>query len=84
MNNCCYYQAVVQSSQCWFVVGVLRSFEHLAFDRTLDKHKSLFEFFVPPLQETYFCQVMNFFIEQGLVTEFQKLDNRLSDPQQAL
>jgi hypothetical protein len=84
MKNCYYYQAIIETSQCWFVVGVLRSFEHLAFDRTLDKQKSLFEFFVPGQQEANFLGVMDFFIAQGVVTEFQKLDNRLSDPHQAL
>lgn len=77
---CVYYQAYVQSSYCWFLVGVLRSFEHMAFDRTLDKSQSLFEFFVPLGQQEHFLELMQYFIEQGIVTSFQLKTNRLLNP----
>ena len=48
MRYCSYYQAkIVCTAQSWLLVGVLRSIENLAFDRTLDKSSGLFEFFVP-------------------------------------
>lgn len=74
-----YYQAQVDSSHGWFFVGVLRSFEHLAFDRTLDVATSTFEFFVPQDNERYFLDLMNYFIDERIISGFQKLPNRLAE-----
>ena len=79
---CNYYQANVQKEDCWFLAGVLRSFEHVAFDRTIDKEKSLFEFFVPATTEEYFLQIMDYLQAQGIVSDLKKLPNRLLDPNQ--
>lgn len=72
-----YYQAVVDRQKTWLIVGSLRSHEGLCFDRALDKHKNLFEFFVPASSEKEFVAFMTYFSEQGLVESFQKLPNRL-------
>ena len=72
-----YYQANVQRELCWFVTATLRSYEHLAFDRTLDQATSLFEFFVPSSTEKYFLEIMSYYQEEGLVTNLVKLSNRL-------
>lgn len=74
---CSYYQAHVEREVCWFVTASLRSYEHVAFDRTLDPATSLFEFFVPTTTEKYFLQVMAHFESEGVVTNLQKLPNRL-------
>lgn len=74
---CVYYQAHVNRPLCWFVTGALRSYEHIAFDRTIDIDKSIFEFFVPCSTEIYFLEVMAYFQEQGLVSNIVKLPNRL-------
>jgi hypothetical protein len=76
MSYCLYYQAKVFPPKCWFFVAVLRSFEHIAFDRTADVSESIFEFFVPADTEIYFLQVLACFQEQGIVTDLKKLDNR--------
>ncbi|MBS1986927.1 hypothetical protein JST99_03280 [Candidatus Dependentiae bacterium] len=78
MNESSYYQAIVERSACWYVVAVLRSFEHTAFDRTIDIAASKFEFFVPVSMEEPFCAIMNYFQEQGLVSNLVKLPNRLT------
>ena len=81
MNLLCsaYYQAHVQRELCWFVTATLRSYEHLAFDRTLDADASLFEFFVPFSTEKYFLELMRYYQNEGLVSNLVKLDNRLAD-----
>jgi hypothetical protein len=76
---CSYYHAHVERELCWFVTATLRSYEHIAFDRTLDPATSLFEFFVPQDCEKYFLAVMAYFEEQGLVRNLKKLPNRLQD-----
>lgn len=76
---CSYYQAHVERELCWFVTASLRSYEHVAFDRTLDPETSLFEFFVPTSTEKYFLEVMTYFESQGLVSGLQKLPNRLKN-----
>ena len=74
---CSYYQAHVERELCWFVTASLRSYEHVAFDRTLDPSTSLFEFFVPETTEKYFLEVMAYFEAEGLVTGLRKMPNRL-------
>ncbi len=74
-----YYQALVSIPNTWFVTAVLRSFEHVAFDRTLDAQQGLFEFFVPEGQEVYFLEIMNAFQMEGIVSNVCLLENRLLD-----
>jgi hypothetical protein len=76
---CAYYQARVERELCWFVTATLRSYEHIAFDRTLDTATSLFEFFVPESTEQYFLTIMNYYQSCGLIHDFQKLPNRLQE-----
>lgn len=74
-----YYQAQVDPAQAWFFVGALRSFEHMAFDRTLDVASSQFEFFVPQDTEKYFLEFIGYFQQQQIVFNFTKMENRLAD-----
>lgn len=76
---CVYYQARVVRSQAWFFVAVLRSFDHVAFDRTYDVSESVFEFFVPEAMEPYFIEIMSSLQAHGVVDELHKLSNRLAD-----
>jgi hypothetical protein len=76
---CSYYQAYVERELCWFVTASLRSYEHVAFDRTLDPATSLFEFFVPSTTEKYFLTIMAYFESVGLVFDLKKLPNRLEN-----
>jgi len=72
-----YYQAHVQKELCWFVAATLRSYEHLAFDRTLDQSSSLFEFFVTPSMEQNFLEIMSYYQKENMVSNLVKLPNRL-------
>jgi len=80
MIYCQYYQAKIKKQECSFFVAILRSFEHLCFDRTFDKEESIFEFFIPEYNEQYFLKLMNYFIKLEIVVNLQKLENRLLDP----
>jgi len=77
MAYCEYYQAHVPQKTCWLFVALLRSCEHVTFDRTLDKEGSIFEFFVPPTMEETFLSIMRWLGVQGLVDNVIKLPNRL-------
>jgi hypothetical protein len=77
MQYCSYYQAHVPREHCWFLTATIRSYEHMAFDRTLDKENSIFEFFVPQDMESLFLQVMARFEKEGIIKDLQKLPNRL-------
>ena len=79
MECCLYYQAHVKKSEAWFVTALLRSCEHIAFDRTIDVEKSIFEFFVPAATEPYFIEIMDLFLKRGSIDSLQKLPNRLCD-----
>lgn len=74
---CSYYQAYVVPQTGWFVVAALKSFDHLAFDRTVDVNGSIFEFFVPEAYEPTFLSIMKWMEENGYVRDVQKLPNRL-------
>lgn len=79
MNDyCLYYQAQVPRDKTWFLVGILRSYEHLVFDRTIDKEKGIFEFFVPEDLETHFLELMALLENRRTIQNLQKLKNRLS------
>jgi Domain of unknown function (DUF4911) len=77
---CLYYQAQVPRKQVWFLVAILRSYEHLAFDRTLDKAESIFEFFVPSDNEQEFIKLMDYFLQSSVITYVKKLPHRLLTP----
>lgn len=84
MSYSVYYQAHIAEKECWFLVAILRSFEHLAFDRTINKEASIFEFFVPADNERIFLEVMEFLREKGVVRELRKLPNRLLNPEETV
>lgn len=77
MYYCAYYQACVVRATTWFFTSVLRSYEHLAFDRTLEKSDGIFEFFVPQGMETHFIEFMADMQAIGMVSDVKKLENRL-------
>ncbi len=73
---CNYYQAYVKRDLCWFFVAALRSFEHMALDRTIHKEKSLFEFYVPADCELEFIDFMSLFEKNGIVTCLVRCSDR--------
>lgn len=79
---CSYYQANVKRELCLYAVAALRSYEHLAFDRTLDPETSLFEFFVPTSTEEYFLTLMTHLQSEGLIYNLKKVPNRLINSDQ--
>jgi hypothetical protein len=81
---CSYFQARVKREECWLLTSTLRSFEHISFDRTIDKATSTFEFFVPAALESYFLKVMAYYEKIGLISDFVQLPNRLMDEQAQL
>ena len=84
MNYCQYYQADVKRSECWFFVGIMRSYENMSFDRTLKIETSTFEFFVPDAMEERFLKVMEYFQNNDIVQNLKKLPNRLTNPNETI
>jgi hypothetical protein len=74
---CAYYHAYVPRKTSWFLVATLKSVEHIAFDRTLEKTNGLFEFFVAPGFVSQFEQLMAYYDTNGIVTSWHKLPNRI-------
>ncbi|MFA6534994.1 MAG: hypothetical protein WCS92_01930 [Candidatus Babeliales bacterium] len=75
---CQYYQATVNTPCTHFITGILRSHEHLVFERALDgRNSSIIEFFVPQDSEAMFVDIMHHFVELGYVFSFGKKENRL-------
>lgn len=80
MAFCSYFQARIEREQTWLFVALLRSNEHLCFDRTLDTQQGLFEFFVPEKNVSRFITLMRGFEAMHLLTDLQALPNRLAEP----
>lgn len=76
-----YYQAHIPADRCWFFTAVIRCQENLCFDRTLDKERSVFEFFVPAEKASQFEAFMAALAEQGVVRNLQQFSNRFADEQ---
>jgi hypothetical protein len=84
MNYCSYFQAYIAKPYCWYVVAILKSHEHLCFDRTIDTPTNLFEFYVPVDRENEFLAMMGHFQAEHLISDLKKLPNRLMQPDQEL
>lgn len=74
---CQYYLVRIQKEKAWFVTAAFKSFEHLSFDRTINKENSTFEFFVTAESEAVFLEIISYFQSIGLVLDCTKADNRL-------
>jgi len=77
MTLCSYYQAQVARKDTVFFVAILRSFDHICFDRALEPAQGKFEFFVPPDCEKVFLNIMAYFEKHHIIDNLQKLPNRL-------
>jgi len=75
-NYCSYYQAQIDKKNHLFVVGALKYFDHLCFDRTLDTKEGVFEFFVPEDQEDYFLTIIDRIKKMGMINHIKKMKNR--------
>lgn len=75
---CSYYQATVNVATTWFVTGVFRAEECIAFERTIENSNTLLEFFVPECYEEQFVFIMTSLTELGHIHTFTKLPNRLA------
>lgn len=80
MVFCSYFQALVTRETTWLFTALLRSNEHLCFDRTIDVSRGLFEFYVPTQQASRFLELMDGFEKLGLIAAVQALPNRLAEP----
>jgi len=74
-----YYRAHIVKAEVWFFVAVLRSFDHVSFDRTYDVTNSIFEFFVPDSMEPYFLEIIGALAKEGIIDRLEKMPNRLFD-----
>ena len=72
-----YYQAHVGRSYCNYLVAILKSFDHMVFDRTIDVENSIFEFFVPQAMVPMFLEVMSHLESEGILSNLKQKENRL-------
>lgn len=73
---CSYYQATVNVATTWFVTGIFRAEECVAFERTMDGDSSCLEFFVPESYEEQFLLMMHDLTELGHIHSYIKHPNR--------
>ena len=78
---CLYYHVAVEKQKTWFVVGIMRNEDHLAFERTLAGQNNILEFFVPEALEQPFLILMEMLKKSGCVLGWSKLPNRYAQGQ---
>ena len=69
---CLFYEVNVKIENTWFVVGVFRNEDHLAFERTSDNDRSVLEFYIPSACEKEFLHIINALQLQGDVLSYKK------------
>ncbi len=79
MLYCSYYQVTIDRPQGWFIGATIHSFEHLAFERTIDAEAGINEYFVPQELEEQFLDCIDGLVRMGVIKEVKKLPNRLSE-----
>ena len=72
-----YYVGKVERKMAWLLSAVMRGTEHVAFDRTINKVESTFEFFVPKDTEIIFLQAMDYLKKEGVLLSLEKQENRI-------
>lgn len=72
-----YFQAHVPPAHCFLVIGILKTYEHVAFTRTLNIDKSILEFFVTQETKAMFLSVMNMLSKHDMVFDLTEMPNRL-------
>jgi hypothetical protein len=77
MLFCRVFQVLVPVKTTWCFVALLRSYEHLCFDRTKDVSSGLFEIFVPQDLVINFLEVMNYLHVIGVAGVVYEVENRL-------
>jgi hypothetical protein len=68
-----YFVAQIEKSKVVNFVALLRAVEdNMAFDRTVNKTDSIFEFFVPIGMKDRFLEIMKIFSKMNLVSSFKE------------
>ena len=67
----------IPKKQTWFVLGIIRNEENVAFERSIDKAKGILEFYVPTECEPQFIRIINILKNDGYITNITKQRNRL-------
>jgi len=74
-----YYIAHVNISKTWFIGGIFRNEDNLAFERTIDGQNELLEFFVTRDLEQTFLALMDDLKAGGYIISWEKKPNRYLD-----
>ena len=74
---CLFYRITVTIQTTWFVVGIFRNEDHLAFERTNEEDNSQLDFFVPEACKDDFLGIVSALHAQGHILSYQQLTNPL-------
>lgn len=73
---CRYFQARVDKKRAWFVMGVFRNEDNVAFVRALDGSSTQFEFLVPAGFIEQFMVAASYLEQHGYISDLVELENR--------
>ncbi len=74
MKKSVYYQANIKKSKVWMVSSTLKYCDGLAFERTIDKKQSKFEFYVSPDLENIFLDLIKIFENESIIFNLKKIN----------
>jgi len=72
---CLFYRITIKVEYTWFVVGIFRNEDHLAFERTDEENNAILDFFVPAAGEQEFLSIIYDLHAKGYVLGYQKGNN---------
>lgn len=71
---------IVPQKSC-IIAALVRSCEHVVFDRTYSVDSNILEFFVPTGQEQEFLAIIELLTQRNLLSNVTKLPNRIKQGQ---
>ena len=73
-----FYRVKITVEKTWFVVGVFRNEDYLAFERTSEEDNATLDFFVPHACEEQFVSIIYALRDKGYVIAYEKAVNPFS------
>ncbi|MGD1997876.1 MAG: hypothetical protein PVJ92_03105 [Candidatus Dependentiae bacterium] len=75
---CTYYYAQAVKEKMWLLMAHLKSFDSIAFHRTVDGTNDQMEFFVPPAHDKLFRHFLELYTKEGILEWYEQRENRLA------
>lgn len=67
-----YFRAVARTEKIWLIVSLLKTFDNIAYHRTIDNSSNIMEFSVPEGMLSDFLLLMGYCQRENLIEEYHE------------